>query len=861
MAAAPSHRNVPYAIRLDVLYPVAVKWMRTRDHSLIANAASLLICGVLAGIVVAAAAFPAIAMGGLAAKAGADTFGELPRELVVKPSPQITYVYASDNKTLLATIYDENRHDVKLADIPLVMRNAIIAAEDERFYDHNGVDLQGILRAFVANQQSDSTQGASTLTMQYVRQAITYSATSPAQVIAATEQTNGRKLREARLAVSLETVMTKDEILERYLNIAAFGHTAYGIYAASQVYFNKEPKDLKLEEAALLAGLPKAPSAYDPVTEEGRPKALARRAYVLDQMYGLNMITKAELEAAKQSELKVTGKRTPNGCVSTPQNQWGFFCDYLYRWWLEQDVFGQEASDREARLKAGGYRIVSTLDVGIQNAARKHIDSQLKTTSSDALMVAAIEPGTGRIRAMAVNRVYGLDTSKNGRSSDPAKRRLGIKGTYPTTTNPLLSGGGDITGYKGGSTYKLFTMLAALEKGYPLDFQIVARSPYRSKYVVGRTDPAVCPDKIYWCPGNANPEYMNGPRTMWSGFGRSVNTYFVPLEEKVGADKAVEMARRLGVQFRAKGTEDAPADFEFSQPGRSAGWGPFTIGVSDAVPLETLNAYATIAADGKYCKPIPVVDIYEANGTKLANVSEPQCKQAVKPEVARAAIDAARCPVYDQGFFGGCDGGTARDIDGKTVREVVGRPLAGKTGTSDDNWTANLFITTKQLAVGGTLANPDYAQTEHDGTAARKVNTAVSRTLRDALKGLPRVNFTAPPRNLALGVRVRVPDVKCMSVRAATSALRTRGFDVSVDPRRVNSECGAGEVAGTDPTGTTSRGSTVVLLISNSINTNPSPTPGPGGGGGGGPGGGGPGGGGPGGGNGLRPAFGFALLL
>ncbi len=165
------------------------------------------------------------------------------------------------------------------------------------------------------------------------------------------------------------------------------------------------------------------------------------------------------------------------------------------------------------------------------------------------------------------------------------------------------------------------------------------------------------------------------------------------------------------------------------------------------MPLETLNAYATIAADGKYCAPIPVVDIYEANGTKLANVSEPQCKQAVKPEIARAAIDAARCPVYDQGFFGGCDGGTARDVDGQTVREVVGRPIAGKTGTSDVNWTANLFLVNKQLAVGGTLANPDYAQTEHDGTAARKVNTAVSRTMRDAIKGLPRVNFIAPPRD------------------------------------------------------------------------------------------------------------------
>jgi membrane peptidoglycan carboxypeptidase len=172
--------------------------MRKRDHNIFANAASLLICGILAGIVVAAAAFPAIAMGGLAAKAGSDAFAELPTSLNVPVPPQITYVYANDSKTLLATFYDENRHDILLADIPQVMRDAIIAAEDQRFYEHKGVDVQGVLRAFVANQQREDTQGASTLTMQYVRQAITYSATSPKDVIAATEQTRGA--RSARCA-------------------------------------------------------------------------------------------------------------------------------------------------------------------------------------------------------------------------------------------------------------------------------------------------------------------------------------------------------------------------------------------------------------------------------------------------------------------------------------------------------------------------------------------------------------------------------------------------------------------------------------------------------------------------------------
>src|SRR4029079_836017 len=141
--------------------------MRRHDHNIFANAASLLLCGVLAGIVVATAAFPAIALGGLAAKAGADKFGELPSELNVPTPTQITYVYASDGKTLMAMFYDENRHDIPLSEMPLVMQHAIIAAEDQRFYQHKGVDVQGILRALIANQQGGSTQGASTLTQQY----------------------------------------------------------------------------------------------------------------------------------------------------------------------------------------------------------------------------------------------------------------------------------------------------------------------------------------------------------------------------------------------------------------------------------------------------------------------------------------------------------------------------------------------------------------------------------------------------------------------------------------------------------------------------------------------------------------------
>jgi membrane peptidoglycan carboxypeptidase len=824
-----------------VLYPVAVTWMLNRDRSLVANAASLLLCGILAGVVVAASAFPVIAMSGLAAKAGVDQFGDLPDVLQEPTPPQITYVYASDNKTRLAMFYDENRHDIPLGDVPMVMRNAIIAAEDQRFYEHNGVDLQGILRAYVHNQGGDSDQGASTLTMQYVRNAITYSATSPADIIAATEHTSARKLREARLALALETKLTKNQILERYLNIAAFGHGAYGIYAASEVYFGKEPKDLTLGESALLASLPQAPSDYDMTTADGLVKAKDRRVYVLTQMVKMGTITQAQADAAAAEQTKVTGQRTPNGCVATTPNAWGFFCDYFYRWWISNPAFGPDEESRAYKLKSGGYHIVTTMDVTVQNSAKANLEKYVTTGNPNALMLAAIEPGTGRVRALATNRIYGLDTSKNKISSDPNKAKLGILGTYPETTNPLLTGGNDISGYKSGSTFKMFTMLAALEKGYPADFTINAKSPYHSSYIVGVGDLSACKDKTgQWCPVNSNPGWMDGPRDMWTGYGRSVNTYFIPLEEKIGAQNAVAMAKRLGIQFRSSKDKEITDSVD-----ESTAFGPFTIGVTDTVPLELANAYATVAAEGKYCTPIPLAQLFDAKGNEIKGVADPQCKQVVSPDIARVAEDVARCPIMDTGGLGRCNGGTGTYINGQTIAQTVGYPVMGKTGTSDDDWTANLALSTKQLTIAGVLANPDYAETPQGGDAADKVNAAVAFTMRDAMKGKPKLQFATPTNKaLLFGIRVAVPNVTCKSVLDAQKAMAAAGFFSALDPTPVASTCPNGTVARTDPSGSTSKGTEITLYTSKGPDATATPPPGGGvpiGGTGGGGGGGGPG--------------------
>ena len=701
--------------------------------------APLIRAGLITGLVLAGLTFPLAALAGVGVKAGSDALQKMPDELTVVPSAQTTYVYANDGKTLLTMFYEEHRKPTKLADMSPYITEAIVASEDTRFYEHNGVDAKGVARAFVANQQAGGvSQGASTLTMQYVRMALRDGAATPQQAIEATEQTTGRKLREMRLAIELEKRISKQEILERYLNSAYFGHRAYGIFAAAQVFFSKSPKTLTLTEAALLAGLVKAPSAYDPATQD-QTAAVARRNYVIDQMLKMNTITAAQAATAQKSKIKLKLTTPPNDCVSVPgkHNDWGFFCDYFRSWWLDQPAFGATPQLREENLRRGGYKVVTTINPKIQAYALKHVLAKERKRSKYAHGEVVIQPGSGRIVAMAVNRRFSLDQRKNGKHSDPVKRRAGLIGNYPNTVNPLL-GGGDMAGYQAGSTFKIFTLLAALNEGMPLSTAFMAPPRYVSQYITA-PGPATCGE--HWCPKNSSKS-MTGRQTMWSGFGKSVNTYFVQLEQKVGADKAVQMAERLGLKWRTD------VDRTLATPEHAAGWGAFTLGVSDATPIEMANVFATLAARGKYCDPLPVRAISTRDGRpamyKGHRIAQPRCRQALSTEVAEAATDAARCVTGYGAATGSCGGWETSPMVYATLR----RPVAGKSGTTDSNRTAWFCGFTPQLAAAAFVADPDNPD-DFVGTSRGTISKfTVAETLRDALKGQPKLTFTPPPMSM-----------------------------------------------------------------------------------------------------------------
>ena len=689
----------------------------------------LLRISLIAGLIAAVLGGPFVALVGGVVKAGSDAFLKLPGDLADSQAGQTSYVYAADGTTLITNFYEEYRRYLPLSELGDTLPNAVVAAEDTRFFQHNGVDFQGLVRAFVSNQRSGGVrQGGSTLTMQYVRMALRDSARTPEDVVKATEQTRTRKIREVRMALAVEHRLSKEQILERYLNGAYFGHRAYGAFAAAQVYFSKQPKDLTYAEAALLAGLVKAPSDYDPASNDPTA-ARDRRNYVLRELFTMGRITATQSTAYQREPVRLNVYEPPSDCVSVApeHNNLGFFCDFFKTWWMAQPEFGENPPQRLDNLRRGGYKIVTSIDPGLQDTATQLVAKKEPVTSSYAHGVVAIEPGTGRVKVMAVNRVYSIDQSGNGPNSAPGADH---PGGYPNTVAPLL-GGGDLPGYQAGSTFKMFTMLAAIESGLPLTTSFNAPQRYKSIYPGTPGERSTCGDR--WCPSNASAA-MTGAQNMRTGFGKSVNTYFVQLEQAVGAQNAVKMAERLGLRWRSP-VDAALAD----DPVRASLWGAFTLGVADTTPLEMANAYATVAAEGIYCEPMPVVSITAPNGTVLP-AGSPNCHEELMSGVAKAATDAARCVTGYGAASGNCGGWSTAP----GVYAAVGRPVAGKTGTTDDTRAAWFIGFTPQLAAASVIADPDYPfHYAGDGNSQKPVNT-VAELLKAGLGNEPVAYFSYP---------------------------------------------------------------------------------------------------------------------
>ncbi|MGZ4649295.1 MAG: transglycosylase domain-containing protein [Kineosporiaceae bacterium] len=509
---------------------------RSSTRSVVARLVVFVLASMLAGALsVVLFASPAI-VAGTVVTAATGSFNDLPSILAALPLPQPS-VLLSATGSRIASFYTEDRTVVPLAKIAPVERRAIVAIEDARFYEHGAVDPRGLARAALNDLTGGSTQGASTLTEQYVKNALLEQAGLAGDATAAREAvapTLARKLREMRLAIGLEQILTKDQILERYLNIVYFGRDAYGIEAAAERYFQVHAAALSLPQAATLAGLVQQPAAFDPVRHPTAAKR--RRDIVLKAMLDEKMISPPTYRRAVATKLVITGRPLAQGCAGAGRD--GFFCDDVVHTLVTDPEFAALGSTPQARLAAisrGGLLIRSTLIPATQAAADQAVDRRVPETDPSGLGAAAVtvEPGTGKVLAMAENRTYSV-------SGEPGRTSV----NYATDT-----AAGGSSGFQTGSSFKPFTLATWLAQGHSLD-DVVDATPRDFAFDQFTSCGTPLRGSQPYRPGNSEGT-ETGPMSVLRATADSVNVAYVAMESQLDLCDIANTAQSLGVHLAA----------------------------------------------------------------------------------------------------------------------------------------------------------------------------------------------------------------------------------------------------------------------------------------------------------------------
>ncbi|MEW1749532.1 transglycosylase domain-containing protein [Streptomyces angustmyceticus] len=678
------------------------------------QAAKFLGVSVLAGAVLAGLALPAAGALGLTAKGSVEGFDDIPANLKTPPLSQRTRILDSQGGEI-AKVYSRDRTVVGLKDMSPYIRKAIVAIEDARFYQHGAIDLKGILRALNKNAQSGAvSQGASTLTQQYVKNVfIEEAGDNPDKVAQATQQTLGRKVKELKYAIQVEKELGKRKILQNYLNITFFGQQAYGIEAAAQRYFSKHAKDLNLGESALLAGIVQSPSRYDPLNDP--QEATRRRNTVLQRMADVKDITREQADAAAKKPIKLAVSRPKNGCITATHGA-GFFCDYIRTAFLGDKSFGKSRKVRLKRWNEGGMTIRTTLDPQTQKSVQASLKDHVYEDDPVASAATIVEPGTGKILGMGQSRPYGFRENET---------------VINLSVNHDMGGG---AGYLPGSTFKPVVAAAALEQG--TDPEQEYPSPYRMPY----PSPVQTCDGAWQGNGSENVENENkeevGPYAMKEATAKSVNTYFVQLISDIGVCPVVSMAQKMGIE-RADGKplQQVPS---------------MTLGTQEMSPLTMAAGYAAFAGGGRYCSPVAIESITDARGRSL-KVPQTSCRTAMSKKTADTINTLLKGVVED---------GTGKEAG------LKGRDSAGKTGTTDSRYAAWFVGYTPNAAGAVWVGDPQHKRKMYDitigGVPHDKVYGADTPgpIWRDAMSGaladrpaptLPTVAIDDPAKDKAQG--------------------------------------------------------------------------------------------------------------
>ena len=766
-------------------------WLRTLSLvTVLRTLGKMLGVCVLAGVLVAGVLFPAVGGLGLLSNEASATVDSVSSEIGTGIVPQTT-VMLDKNGGVIATLWGEQRRTEVTSDkISPAMKSAIVSIEDKRFYEHTGVDYRGTARAFVSNAAGKNTQGASTLTQQYVKNyLLLVLASNDAERRQAVETTPARKLREIRISLALDKALGKDEILTRYLNLVPFGNGAYGIQAAAQTYFGVNAADLTVPQSAMLAGMVQSSSALNPYTNG--QAVIDRRNLVLDTMRENNIIAAAAADALKATPLGVVAQPNvpPNGCLGAGGA--GFFCDYALAY---LDGLGMKKAD----LVKGGYVIRTTLDPAVQNSVKAAVNVDVTPDEPHvANVMDVVQPGQDkhRVVAMASSRTYGLAANT-------------AQTVQPMTYTGVADGAG--------SVFKVFTVAAAMQQG--MGTNAVLQTPNRIQVKgFGTGGAAGCPADAY-CVQNYNGSYKSS-YSITDALAQSPNTGFVGLITKVGVTPTVDMAVKLGMRSLAT-PKSAPTE---ANPERSVAdkvkaenSASFTLGVNRVNMVELANVGATLASGGMWCPPSPIDAVTTSAGAPVDLKDQP-CAQVVAPGLANTlAVAMSKDDVN----------GTSADA-AKQVGWAL--PTSGKTGTTNEYRSASFLGFTNTLA-GANIVFDDSTEPNGIIVAGYRPRTCGGLDCGNVLGGTTPAHtwYTAmKPVISAFGpvampaadpvfvngtITGNVPNVVGQGVTQATATLEELNFQV----RQLTVDSGAarGTVVRQSVTGTSVPGATVTLYTS-----------------------------------------------
>jgi membrane peptidoglycan carboxypeptidase len=763
---------------------------------------------VLAGVLVTAMITPALAVTSVAASNTIGIFENLPDFIQIGEQSQQNTIYANrgGKPEVIASIYKQNRKEVAWNDVSPFLRDAAVAGEDRRFFEHGGVDISSVGRALVQNARASGIQsGSSTLDMQLVRNILMQEALAQptlkeqkAAYKEATKQTTDRKLKEMKLAIGLDKKYSKKQILLGYLNIVGFNGNTYGVESASKQYFDVSAKDVTLAQAASLIAIVQRPSYQNLSDPKNYPANKIRRDQILDAMLQQKYISQKQHDEAIATKIEdeVKPGTATNGCRNATDAKWA--CDYVTKLITSATAdpiftshnpiltsLGATPAIRKANWEKGGYQIYTSIDLDLTDAADAALQQQAPITEARFPLGAAadtVEVGTGRVLVMAQNKLFddALDADKQTTAA-----------VNFSTDFPYGSSGGFPTG----STYKVFDLANWLQNGHGLNDLVDGHTPqkYKMSSFTAPCDPGALQGPDFPLRNDSN---SGGMMTVRNALRDSVNNAFMHMAQVSDLCSIRDTAASMGAHR---------ADGKALQVLPSA-----ILGSNEQAPLTMAAAAATIGANGLYCAPVIVDSVVDPSGKKLPGQPK-SCNQALTAEVAAGVANAMQLSMAS---------GTSRPGNPRD-----GVPIGGKTGTSDvaDHvwimgtttklsttvWTGNIVGHTSLRKFSNPVTRQNYAN-----NARFNIFKAIM-TPADANPAYRGVAFPAASAAMLGGASATVPSVIGQSPEQAKALLESLNYQYA-DGGPVASALPAGKVASTDPApGTkTPVGATVTVYTS-----------------------------------------------